>query len=211
MDAYHKLLTGVSIGLLLVGAYIGYEWLQAHDAQVRAEAQVKADQQAIEKISEQQKGLADQLAQVRKDQSDQLAAVGKTFQQTQTPQQLAALIAQLTGLKQAPIVVTPAPTPQNPNPQPTIELPDAPQVKAYFQACETCKIDLAAAQKDLTIAKSQGDLDQQKLELVTSERDSWKTAATGGSWARRAGKRALDFLVDAAITTAVVCGSGHCK
>lgn len=209
MDLYHKILIGFAVVLSLLGLYLAYEWLSAHDAQVKAEAKVEAQQILYDKVVQQQKDLATELQQAKADQARQLADVSRNFSQAQSPSQLAALLSQIT--KQPVTVVTPAATAQNPNPTPVIQLPDTPQAKVYFQDCESCKVNYATAQKELTIANTNAQLDKQKIEYVTNERDTWKKAATGGSWVKRAGVRARDFLIDAAITTAITCGSGHCK
>jgi len=211
MDLLHKVLTGVAIGLLGLGTFLGYEWLQAHDAAIRAEAKVAADQAAFEKLTAQQQDLKDQLAQIKKDQTDQLAGVSKQFNQAQNPQQLATLIGQIMGLKSAPVVNTPPATAANPNPTPIVELPDAPQVKEYLRACEECKVNYAAAQKAAAIAEKDKAAAEAKLELVTDERDQWKDTAKGGSWKKRAGNRILNFFVDAGILIVAACGTGHCR
>ena len=210
MDAYHKLLAGVAVGLAGMGIFLVAQWLKAHDAQIHAEAKVAADQAAFDKLSSQQKDLNDQLAQVRKDQADQNANLAKQFNQAQTPQQMAALIGQMMGLKQAPVVVMPAATPQNPNPQPTLELPAAPAAK-FVQDCEECKINYAAAQKALAVADKDKSLAEEKLKLVTDQRDELQKAVKGGTWITRAGKRIGHFVVDAGVTALVLCGSGHCR
>jgi hypothetical protein len=211
MDVYHKILIAIAIGLVLFGAFLGYEWLQAHDAALRAEAKVAADQAAFDKLTAQQKELADQLKQVQKDQADGLATVGRQFGAAQSSPQFAALLAQLIGLKTTPTVVTPIATADNPRPTPVVELPDSPPVRAYFKDCEDCKVNYAAAQKAAAIADQNRVAAETKLSLVTDERDQWKKTATGGSWKRRAATRLGHFVVDAGIIAIVACGSGHCK
>jgi len=50
---------------------------------------------------------------------------------------------------------------------------------------------------------------QQQLTLTEKRRDTWKRAAKGGGWPRRAAKRVVTFAIDAAITSAALCD--HCR
>ena len=213
MDLAHKLLALTTALLLAAGAFFAYNWLHAHDDYVRAAAQVKADQSTLSQLVKQQSDLAAQLKQTQSDQQSQLSALQKQYAQAQSPEQLAALISNVMNLPQPIRITTPPATAANPNPTPIAEVPvpDAPQAKAFVQACQECQIQLATAQKQSAIAaQQQGDLKQQ-LALTQKERDTWKKTAQGGSWARRAAKRAAAFAIDAAITTAVACASHHCR
>lgn len=211
MDLLHKILTVACILLLIGAAFFGYQWLQEHDAKIRAEAQSKADEAANAKLVEQQKVFADQLSQIRKDTDEKIANNNKQFSQAQSPQQFAALIAQIMGLKQTPIIVNPQPTAENPHPAPVIELPDTPQAKLYFQECEECKINLANAAKTATISDANLKVEQEKLKNMTDDRDNWKNTANGGTWKKRAVKRGEAFLIDIGIAAAIYCGTGNCK
>ncbi len=113
-----------------------------------------------------------------------------------------------------PIRITmPLPTPENPNPAPVAEipLPDAPQAKAFVEACQECQVQLATAQQQAAITAQQTSALKQELTVTEKERDTWKRTAQGGSWARRAAKRATAFAIDAGITFALACGSRHCR
>jgi hypothetical protein len=186
MDLWHKLLLGLTVVLVIAGIVIAFYWLQAHDEAIRARAKIEADQTAFEKLSAQQKSLDDQLAQIKKDQADQLTSLTRSFNQAQSPAQLSALLSAI--MKQPVTVVTPPATAANPNPAPVIQLPDTPQSKTYFQECESCKVNYAAAQKQLSAADTNAQLDKQKIALVTNERDTYKELAKGGPWFKRAGK-----------------------
>jgi len=100
----------------------------------------------IDALTKQKADFEQQIKDIKSQNALDLANVQNTFAKVQTPQQTAALLAQLMGLKQPPVVFTPPATKDDPHPTPQIELPDAPQVKAYFQACEECKVNYAAAQ-----------------------------------------------------------------
>jgi len=211
MDLYHKILTGVGIGLLVTVGVVGAQYIKAREDQARAEERSKASQQLIDALTKQQQDFTQQIKDLKAQQTIDLANVQRSFSSAQTPQQTAALLAQLMGLKQPPVVFTPLPTKDDPHPTPQIELPDAPQVKAYFQQCEECKVNYAAAQKQLVAEQGKTTVAEQQLDLMTKDRDNWKNTAKGGTKLQRVVKRAEHFLIDAAISAAILCGSGHCK
>ncbi len=70
---------------------------------------------------------------------------------------------------------------------------------------------LATAQKQAAITAEQTTALKQELAVTEKERDTWKRTAQGGSWARRAAKRATAFAIDAGITFVIACGSHHCR
>lgn len=110
-------------------------------------------------------------------------------------------------------VTTPPATKDNPNPAPIAEvpLPDAPQAKAFVEACQECQIQLATAQKQAAISAQQTDSLKQEVALTQKDRDTWKRTAQGGSWSRRAAKRAAAFAIDAGITFALASASHYCQ
>lgn len=210
MDVYHKVLTS-SIGVLVIAGILGaVEWLKAHDAQLRAEAQVAADQQQLKKIQDQQQDLANTIKQIQADNARQLQDLSKTFAAAQTPAQLAAVLSKAMG---QPVIIHDAPpaTKDNPNPTATVELPDAPRAKLYVQECEECKINYANAQKQLQVAETKKQLDAQTISLKDDQINQLQTALKGGSKFKRVVNRVRDFAIDAGIFTAIFCGTGHCK
>jgi hypothetical protein len=213
MDLTHKLLVLITAVLLAAAAFLATQYLHAHDAYLRAESQIHSDQSALAQLAKQQSDLAAQLKQTRADQQSQLADLHKDYAQAQSPQQLADLILKVMNLPQPIQIRTPAPTPDQPNPQPIAEVPlsDAPQAKAFLQACQECQINLSAAQKESQLAAQQAATLKEQLAITSKERDTWKHAAQGGTWARRAAKRAAAFAIDAAITAAAACATHHCK
>jgi hypothetical protein len=92
-----------------------------------------------------------------------------------------------------------------------VPLADAPQAKSFALQCQECAIRLATAQKETALASQQLAASRQELSLTQKDRDAWKSAAKGGSWLRRATRRAAAFALDAALTTVALCASGHCK
>jgi len=213
LDLAHKLLTLTTTLLLALGAFFAYNWLRAHDDYLRAESQVKADQSTLAQFAKQQSDLAVQLKQTQSDQQSQLAVLHKEYAQAQSPEQLAKLIGGVMNLPQPIRITTPPPTLDNPTPTLVAEipLPDAPQAKAFVEACQECQVQLATAQKQAALTAQQNTALKQQLTVTERERDTWKRTAQGGSWARRAVKRATAFAIDAGITFVIACGSHHCR
>jgi len=213
MDLAHKLLAVTTTLLFALGVFFAYNWLRAHDDYLRAESQVKVDQSTLAQLAKRQTDLAAQLKQTQTEQQSQLAALHKEYAQAQSPEQLAKLIGGVMNLPQPVRITTPPPTLDNPSPAPVAEipLPDAPQAKAFVEACQECQIQLATAQKQAAIAAQQSTDLRQELALTQKERDTWKRTAQGGSWARHAAKRGTAFAIDAGITFALACGSHHCR
>jgi len=213
MTVTTKLNLALTLALLATAAFLATQWLRSHDAYLRADAQSQANQSALSQLAKQQSDLAAQLKQTQADAQSQIAALQKQYAKAQSPEQIAALITAAMNLPQPIRITTPSPTPDNPNPKPVAEvpLPDAPQAKAFVQACQECSIRLDAAQKSSTIAAQQSVTLQRQLTLTERDREAWKRAAKGGSWPRRAAKRIAAFAIDAAITAAALCASGHCK
>ena len=134
------------------------------------------------------------------------------YARAQSRAQLAALISTVMNIPQPIRITTPAPTTDNPHPTPVAEvpLPDAPQAKAFVQACQECQIRLAAAEKQAAITTQQADSLKQQLALTQKEPDTWKHTAQGRSWARRTAKRAAAFAIDDGITIVAACATHHC-
>jgi hypothetical protein len=199
--------------LLTTAAFLFTQWLRAHDAYLRAQSQSTATQSALSQLAKQQSDLAQQLKQSQADQQSQLVALQKQYAKAQSPEQLAALLTAAMNLPQPIKITTPPPTPANPAPEPVAEipLPDAPQAKAFVESCQQCQIDLAAALKQSAISAQQSAALKQQLTLTEKDRDTWKRAATGGSWPRRAAKRVAAFALDAGLTTVALCATHHCK
>lgn len=187
-------------------------WLEARNAEEKAEATSEQQALIIKQANDSIAALQKQEAAREAATAIQLADLQSKFNQAQSPQQIATLVAQVMGLKQPVIITTPAATPQNPNPQPIAQVPtsDAPQVKAYVQACEACKVQLPAVQAQVESLQSQQKLAGQQLSAMQNERDAWQKAAKGTWWTNT--KRAAKFLaIGAGVGAAAVCGSGHCK
>src|SRR5204862_6948006 len=116
------------------------------------------------------------------DQRTQLSALQKQYAQAQSPEQLAALITRVMNLPQPIRITTPLATTDNPNPTPIAEvpLPDAPQAKAFVEACQECQIQFATPQKQAVIAAQQMTDLKQELELRHTERATSTRTGQGG-------------------------------
>lgn len=189
---------------LIVIALLASSWLSARDASVRADAQQKAHAETDLQRAEEIKTLHVQIEQIKADEAKRIEDLRTTFAKPQTPQELAPLIAQLMNLRQPINFVTPPATPENPHPVPVAQVSteDAPQVKAYVQTCEECKIKLPAAAAQLTASELEKQILANQLVERTQERDTWKTAARGGSFWQRL-KRNAKWLAIGAVAGAV--------
>jgi hypothetical protein len=199
---------GLAVGALAVSGYIG-----ERERRIKAET-VAETQQAV------QKGLTQQIADLQKQMADrdaayqeQLKVLDSRFQAAASPAQIAQLIGQVMGLKQPIQIVQPLPTKENPNPAPiaTVSLEDAPQVKAYVQECETCKLQLPKLQADLADTKTKLDLQIKTTTSVQTDLNAANEALKGGTkWQRF--KKALKYLgIGAAAGATALCATNHCK
>ena len=181
---------GVVLGLAIVLG--GYEWLQEHDARLKAESVQSAQTQVIataQKSIDQAK--ADQ-AQTASDLKSQLTAIANQRTIVVTPAQAANVANTLPNLpqqvtvQQVPAVPATATTPaQSATSQIVIPAADIPAFQKYKLDCDASNVNLTAC--TLTAAKSdiiQKATDDQ-LKAMTVERDSWRTTAKGGTWLKR--------------------------
>lgn len=199
MDRYHKLLLGVVVAGLLLAGFAASGWIAAREDRIRGEERTKAAEETRAEIQKQQDVLAATVKQLEAEHERRLAALDQRFAQASSPQQVAQLAAQLMQLKQPIQFVTPSATPENPHPQPIAQVAaeDTPQVKAYLQQCENCKLNLETATKRLSYAEQQQELARQDLTQVTKERDQWRKAAKGGSVWTRMKRNAKWFFIGA--------------
>jgi hypothetical protein len=200
----------VAVCLLGLGAY---EWIQEHDQRIKAQAIVQAQQAAQQTFAEQLKTLSAQQAQFQAEQNQKLVAMQAQFAKSNTPTEIAALVAQIMGLKQTPVIVTPAPTPENPHPTPVAEVPisEAPTVKAYVQKCQECDLRLQTATEQLQAASQRENLMTQTAQSKDKEIATLQVAVKGGTVLQRVGKAAKQILIGGAIVVVLLAASGHLK
>jgi hypothetical protein len=212
MTLQRKIEIGAVVVLLALASFLFKNWLDAHDAQKQAEATVKAQETVIAQNEKRMKDLQDADDARAKQLLQQVADMQSRFGQAQTPTQIAALVAQIMGLKTPVQMVTPPATAEDPHPQPVAQVSqaDAPQVKAYVEVCEECKLKLPAAQAQVESLKSQQQLAGQQLSAVENERDAWKKAARGTFWSNA--KKGLRWLaIGGGIGVAACVASKHCN
>jgi hypothetical protein len=200
--------------VLLAGGVLAFRsWLSEHDLRLHAEEQAKAQQTVQADAAAKAAELQKQMDVRDQAYTEQLKALDSKLQSATSPQQFAALVSQMAGLKQPIQVVTPAATSQNPNPTPVAQVPeiDFPQAKAYVTDCEQCKLDRAKLQADAADRASQAALAQKQIDSLKQEVNTWQTAAKGGSKWQRMKRAAKWFAIGAGAGAAALCGTGHCK
>ena len=175
--------------LLFLAGLGGYEALQAHDAQLKAEGVQAVQEQkakADEAVKEQAK--ADQ-AKIDQAKDDALEAITKQRTIVVTPQQAAAVANTLPNLpQQVQVQTVPATATAPATSQIVIPSADIPAFQKYKLDCDESNVKLTAC--SLTAAKSdiiQKATDDQ-LRAMTVDRDSWKATAKGGTFWQKLGK-----------------------
>lgn len=200
------------VAALILAGWLVTAWVGERENRVRAEATAAANKNAqaiIDQHDAQNKATLDAFV---KSQQAQMDALNKRLDQVKTPQDLAPLVEQLMGLQKPITFVTPPATPSNPNPAPVAQVPteDAPQVKAYVQACETCKLNLETANQKLTYAEQQHANDLQSLKIANDNAAQWEKAAKGGSILQRLKHDGKIGLIGGAAAIVIACALGHC-
>ena len=192
---------GVVLGLAIVLG--GYEWLQDHDARLKAESTQTAQQQVIataQKSIEQAK--ADEEQTVSSLQA-QLAAIASQRTVVVTPPQAAAVANTLPNLPaQVQVQQVPA-TPTAPaSQQIVIPQADIPAFQAYKLDCDASSAKLTACSLNAASAAviQQGTTNQ--LAAVTKERDTWEATAKGGTFWQRFRHDAIQIGVTAGVAYA---------
>jgi len=192
---------GVVLGLAIVLG--GYEWLQEHDARLKAESTQVAQQQVIataQKSIDQAK--ADQ-AQTASDLKTQLAAIASQRTIVVTPQQAAAVANTLPNLPaQVQVQQVPA-TPTAPATQ-QIVIPqaDIPAFEAYKLDCDASSAKLTACSLNAASAAVIQQATTNQLAAVTKERDTWEATAKGGTFWQRFRHDAIQIRVTAGVAYA---------
>jgi hypothetical protein len=192
---------GVVLGLAIVLG--GYEWLQEHDARLKAESTQVAQQQVIataQKSIDQAK--ADQ-AQTASDLKTQLAAIASQRTIVVTPQQAAAVANTLPNLPaQVQVQQIPA-TPTAPaSQQIVIPQADIPAFQAYKLDCDESSAKLTACSLNAASAAVIQQATTNQLAAVTKERDTWEATAKGGTFWQRFRHDAIQIGVTAGVAYA---------
>ena len=192
---------GVVLGLAIVLG--GYEWLQEHDARLKAESVQSAQQQVIATVQKSiDQAKADQ-AQTASDLKTQLAAIASQRTIVVTPQQAAAVANTLPNLPaQVQVQQVPA-TPTAPATQ-QIVIPqaDIPAFQAYKLDCDASSAKLTACSLNAASAAVIQQATTNQLAAVTKERDTWEATAKGGTFWQRFRHDAIQIGVTAGVAYA---------
>jgi hypothetical protein len=170
---------GVVLGLAIVLG--GFEWLQAHDAMLKAQTQTTEQQKTIDQAK------ADAVT-VQQALASRLQALEAQRQQPATAPQIVIDAAKMFPNLPAQLqVVTPPPTTQTVNGK-TVEVPSAPVVQIP-------QVDFATLQNGaITCQENAAKLDActltaadtaTELKATTAQRDEWEKTAKGGTWIHR--------------------------
>jgi cytoskeletal protein RodZ len=188
--------------VLFVGflVFVGYGWMQEHDARLKAETQTSQQQKQID-------GLQQQQAQAQNSLNKQLAALEKSRQTPATATQLVSDASSLLPNLPVPLQVQTAP--KNP------ALPDAPATQtviipeADFKSIRDAQVTCEENTARLATCQTLGDASKQQLKLAEQQRDEWKTAASGGSIWHRALGAAKWFAVGAGAGAGLYAATHH--
>lgn len=199
-------------GTLALGGFVFSQWLGARDDKIRAESFQKAHEETDKLRADEVKQLRAEIEEVKADAARKLDASRATFARAQTPQDVAALVASLMKLQNPVTIVQPPATPENPHPAPIAQVSteDAPAVKKYVEVCEECKIKLPAAEAQLTASEREKQVLASQLIERTSERDTWRNAARGGSFWQRTKHAGKWGVIGGAAAIVIACALGHC-
>jgi hypothetical protein len=199
----------LAVVVFLAGGIVLAHTLRAEQqARVLAESQVKTEQGKIKtydaKISE--------LVAGDKIRDTQTAAQIKTIQATaaaaKSPKQIVRYLQsqeQLAGAP-APITVeTPEASAADPTPAAVATIPaiDLPFLRDQVARCDANALLVTSEKLDLTSCQSQLKLAGEKLSATAKERDDWKTAAKGGTWAKRIKSGAAKVAIGVGIGIAI--------
>lgn len=201
------IIIGILVILLGIG---GVAYIDSREAIIKAQASEAATKSALSTIAEHDAAAKLQLDAKDKEIADLQSKLTTQFNAAKSPQDIASLVAQLMSLQKPITFVTPPATASNPNPQPLAQVPvvDAPQVKAYVQACEQCKLDLESAKAKLTYQDQLISNDKMALAAKDNEIKTWKVAAKGSFWGNT--KKIIKYsVIGGGVTLAILAGSGH--
>jgi hypothetical protein len=207
----------VAAGVLAAGGvlYGGYTLVQEHDARVRAEAIVTANEKIAKTAEVQALALKDEIA--KRDQAAldrEKALIDAVAKLKTTPQIVPYVQSSLAPNAPVPIIVTvPAATAANPTPNAVISVPqaDLPALRDRLSNCDLNAVRFMTCQSDAVANAERLRLAGVALSAAETERDAYKTELKGGTFWRRT-KKALEFVgLGVAIAIGAACGSGHCK
>jgi hypothetical protein len=188
--------------LLLAGVlvFVGYGWLQEHDARLKTETQTGQQQKQID-------GLRQQQADAQTALNGKLASLERERQRPATATQLVSDAGHFLPNLPQPLQVLTAPVnpalPNGPTAQ-TVVIPEA-----DFQSIRNAQISCQEDTAKLAACQTTKDNGKQQLKLTEEQRDEWKTAAKGGSIWHRALGAAKWFAIGAGTGAGVYAATHH--
>lgn len=180
--------------------FVGYGWMQEHDARLKAETQTGEQQKQIDGLKQQQAEAQDSL-------NAKLAALERSRQAPATATELVSDASSLLPNLPVPLQVQTAPKdpalPDAPAAQ-TVVIPEA-DFKSIRDGQITCEENAAK----LATCQTLEDESKQQLQLAEQQRDEWKTAAKGGSIWHRALGAAKWFTIGAGAGAGLYAATHH--
>ncbi len=197
-----KILAIAIPSVLLAGflVFVGYGWMQEHDARLKAETQTGAQQKQIDGLKQQQTDAQNSL-------NKQLAGLEKSRQAPATATQLVSDASSLLPNLPVPLQVQTA--------QKSPSLPDAPGAQtviipeADFKSIRDAQVTCEENTAKLATCQTLGEESKQQLQLTEQQRDEWKTAAKGGSIWHRALGAAKWFAIGAGAGAGLYAATHH--
>jgi hypothetical protein len=210
----HLEIAGAVFAVIL--AIIGVRsWIGEHDARLKAEVTVTADQKISDAAISNSKAQEVAMAARDKAAADREQAMVDAIKNLKTtPQILPYVQSNLAPGSATPIIVqVPAATKDDPTPPATITIAqsDLPVLRDRLSKCDTDALKVSTCAADIATKTQQLHDAGVSLSEVEGERDAYKQELAGGTkWQRT--KKALKFIgIGALAGAAAVCGSGHCK
>lgn len=205
---------GVSVALfLLLALVVTASAVRAeHRARLTAEASVKQDELTIASAKKQILEL--QAEDKKRDDAaaEEIAQIRQTAAAAKTPAQIVKYIHDQVKGAPAPIDGTiAAPTAADPNPPALFTVPavDLGFLRDKVATCSADQVAVPQLTSDLASCRAQAKLAGQTLSATQNERDAWKKAAQGGTWAQRIKSGAIKVGIGVAIGVAIDEGARH--
>ncbi len=199
----HYLIFAATIAALAGLALAGNSWLAAHDARLRLEATLAAQQKIIAAAEDRER-------QRERDVRDALEQVTRLKRSVRTPEQALRELPAYLPLP-APITLESAPlSPEAAGAPGSSGLPAAPvarlpleDLKPLFDfaaECHSCRLELDAAKETLADERA-------RAAALAGERDAAVKAAKGGGFWARLKRGAKWFVIGGAVGAAAVAAS----
>lgn len=205
---------GMALAAALAGAaFVGKQWIDAHDAVVKATATINAQSQVIAHQKQQEQMIAEQEKQRDAATQQELSSMQTQVAQLKTAAQIVKWLPQQVATPEAVKIEVPAATKGNPSPDAIATIPqtDLPVLRDYVESCKECALRLSNAQQDIASKDQQLKLAGEQLSAMQQERDAALQAMKGGSfWHRLTHNAKLAFFVSVG-SVGIVCATGHCR